>query len=184
MDRADLGRLPQIVGASAIGFSTSYIVSDLIELAQGGFSPVQLALTYAAEATLPLFVIGLYAVQRPRIGWWGLVGAVAYAYSFIGFTATVVYSMVERTPDWVALTERMGAWFLVHGAVMVAAGICFGLAVVRADVLPRWTGYTLIVGVCLVAATTTFPDPVRVAAATVRAAAFIGMGVALLRRPR
>jgi len=50
-------------------------------------------------------------------------------------------------------------------------------------VLPRWTGYTLIVGVCLVAITIGLPDPVRTTAATVRAAAFIGMGVAILRLP-
>ena len=174
-------RLPLLVGLSAIVFSALYIVSDLIELADGGFSPVQLVLTYAAEATLPLFVIGLYAVQRPRIGVLGLAGALGYAYAYTAFTATVVYSLVEQTPDWVALTSRMGTWFTVHGVIMVAAGIAFGLAVVRAGVFPRWTGYTLIAGVCLVAATIDSSDPVRVLAATVRASAFIGMGMAALR---
>jgi len=37
-----------IVGLAAIVFSVLYFVSDLIELAQGGFSTGQLALTYAA----------------------------------------------------------------------------------------------------------------------------------------
>ncbi len=54
---------------------------------------------------------------------------------------------------------------------------------VRAGVFPRWTGYALAAGVCLVAATNELPDPVRTVAAAVRAAAFIGMGVATLRRP-
>jgi hypothetical protein len=134
------GELRVLVGLAAITFSIVYILSDLIELAQGGFSPVQLALTYAAEATLPLFVLGIYALQRPHIGRLGLVGAIGYAYSYVAFTATVVYSFVEHTPDWVALTRRLGRWFLVHGAIMVAAGLCFGLAVVRAGILPRWTG--------------------------------------------
>ena len=31
--------LPTLVGLSAVGFSLAYIVSDLLELAQGGFSP-------------------------------------------------------------------------------------------------------------------------------------------------
>jgi hypothetical protein len=52
------------------------------QVAQGGFSTFRLALTYAGEAAIPLFVIGLYAVQRPRIGRLGLAGAVAYAYSY------------------------------------------------------------------------------------------------------
>jgi hypothetical protein len=179
----ELRRLRTLVGLAAVIFSITYILSDLIELAQGGFSPVQLALTYAAEAALPLFVLGIYAVQRPHIGWLGLLGALGYAYSYVAFTATVVYSFVEHTSDWPVLTQRLGPWFLVHGAVMVVAGLCFGLAVTRAGVLPRWTGYTLMAGVCLVAVTAGLPDPVRTAAATVRAAAFVGMGVAILRLP-
>ena len=181
--RGELRRLRLLVGLGAMIFSIIYILSDLIEFAQGGFSPVQLALTYAAEAALPLFVLGLYALQRPQIGGLGLIGALGYAYSYVAFTATVVYSFVEHTPDWVALTARLGPWFLVHGAVMVVAGLCFGLAVVHAGVLPRWTGYTLMAGVCLFAATTAAPDAVRVAAGTVRAAAFVGMGLAILRLP-
>jgi hypothetical protein len=106
--RGELPGLRVLVGLGAVVFSITYILSDLIELAQGGFSPVQLALTYAAEAALPLFVLGIYAVQRPHIGWLGLIGALGYAYSYVAFTATVVYSFVERTPDWIALTRRLG----------------------------------------------------------------------------
>ena len=181
--RGELRQLRVLVGTGAMLFSIIYILSDLIELAQGGFSPVQLALTYAAESALPLFVLGIYiyALQRPHIGGLGLIGALGYAYSYVAFTATVVYSFVEHIPDWVALTQRMGTWFLVHGVIMVVAGLCFGLAVLRAGVLPRWTAYTLMTGVCLVAVTVDLPDPVRVAAATVRAAAFVGMGLAILR---
>jgi hypothetical protein len=125
-------------------------------------------------------LIGLFAVQRPCIGRLGLVGAVGYAYAYIAFTATVVYSLVENVDDWAALTQRLETWFVVHGTIMVVAGICFGLAVVRAAVFPRWTGWTLIAGVVLVAATTGLPDLVRTLAAAVRAMAFIGMGLATL----
>ncbi len=65
--RGELRQLQVLVGLGATVFSIIYILSDLIELAQGGFSPVQLALTYAAEAALPLFVLGIYALQRSRI---------------------------------------------------------------------------------------------------------------------
>ena len=57
--------LVALVGWMAIVFSTLYFVSDLIELMQGGFSTTQLVLTYAAESAIPLFVLGLYALQRP-----------------------------------------------------------------------------------------------------------------------
>jgi hypothetical protein len=110
-----------------------------------------------AEAAIPLFVIGLYAVQLPRIRRLGLAGAVGYAYAFIFFTGTVSFAPADHTRDWNALVHRMGPWIAIHGVVMVLAGLAFGLAVIRAGVLPRWTGVTLMVGVVLVAASSRPP---------------------------
>lgn len=179
--------LSRLVGVAAVVFSATYVASDVIEVVQGGFSPVQLALTYAAEAAIPLFVLGLHAVQRPAIGRLGLAGAVAYAYAFVFFTGTVFYTIVEPTADWDDLVSRLGPWIPVHGAVMVVAGIAFGTAVARAGVLPAWTGWTLVAGMLLMAATAALPDTplfdaVRAAAATVRTVAFAAMGAAVLAR--
>jgi hypothetical protein len=178
--------LPLLVGAAAMGFSVIYLVSDLIELAQGGFSTPQLALTYVAEAAVPLFVLGLYAVQRPRIGSLGLVGALVYAYTFVFFTSTVVYALVAHTKDWDALTHQLGAWITVHSALMVAAGLIFGAAVIRAKVLPRWTGALLMLAMLLMIVATALPDAAQTAAAAARDIAFAGMGASLLGfgRPR
>jgi hypothetical protein len=169
-----------ILGLAAVVFSAFYFASDLIELAQGGFSTAQLTLTLAAEAAIPLFIIGLYMVQRPRIGRLGLVGAVGYAYSFVFFTGTVVYALVNKTSDWSALVDRLGPWVSIHGGVMVVAGLAFGLAVIRAGVLPRWTGATLMAGVVLVAASSVLPDVAQTASAGVRDLAFVGMGASLI----
>jgi hypothetical protein len=73
------------------------LISDLIEVAQGGFSTLRLSLTFAGEAAIPLLVLDLYAVQRPRIGRLGAAGAVASAYSYVFFTSTVVYALVAGT---------------------------------------------------------------------------------------
>jgi hypothetical protein len=172
--------LPLLVGLAAIVFTALYLISDLIEVAQGGFSPFRLSLTYAGEAAIPLFVIGLYAVQRPRIGRLGFAGAVAYAYSYVFFTSTVVYALIARTPNYKDMVKVFGAWMTVHGLIMLVGGLAFGLAVVRARVLPRWTGVCLMAGVVLVAAASGLPDIARTVAAAVPDAAFIGMGFALL----
>jgi hypothetical protein len=169
-----------VLGAVTLVFSIVYFASDVLELAHGGFSTAQLALTYAAEAAIPFFVLGLYTFQRPRIGRIGLVGALAYAYAFIFFTGTVVYALVDHTSDWDALTRRFGAWITIHSAIMVIAGIIFGVATVRAEVLPRWTGATLILGMILMTAAMTLPDGAQTAAAGVRDLAFAGMGGSLL----
>jgi hypothetical protein len=172
--------LRMLIGLAAVGFSALYFASDLIELAQGGFSTAQLALTYAAEAAIPLFVVGLYAMQRPWIGRLGLVGALGYAYSFIFFTSTVVFALVNGTKDWDALNAELGWWVTIHGMVMVIAGLAFGLAVIRAGVLPRWSGVALMVGVVLVAVSSALPAVAQVASAGVRDLAFAGMGASLL----
>jgi hypothetical protein len=171
-----------LVGSAAVVFSVLYLVSDLIELGQGGFSQPQLLLTYAAEAAVPLFVLGLYAAQRPRIGRLGLASAVLYAYTFVYFTGTVAYALVERTGDWQSLERRLGIWITIHSVVMVVAGVGFGIAVIRARVLPWWTGATLIAGMLLMSVTVGLPAAAQTASAGVRDLAFAAMGATLLAR--
>jgi hypothetical protein len=170
-----------LVGSVAVAFSALYFASDVVELFQGGFSTVQLALTYAAEAAIPFFVLGLYALQRPQIGRLGLLAALAYAYAFTFFTGTVVYALVDHTSDWTALTGAFGAWITVHSALMVVAGVALGVATIRAAVLPRWTGVALIIGMLAMTAATALPDAAQTLAAGVRDLAFAGMGAAVLR---
>jgi hypothetical protein len=178
-----MARMHTLIGVTAVVFSALYFISDVIELFQGGFSSLQLELTYAAEAAIPLFVIGLYAMQRPQIGRLGFVGTVTYAYAFVFFTSTVVYALVQKTDDWESLQNELGAWMTFHSVLMVVAGVLLGISVIRAGVLPRWTGITLIAGMVLMAATSALPDATRTMAAGVRDLAFAGMGVSLLRRP-
>ncbi|MGH2555574.1 MAG: hypothetical protein ACRDHO_07645 [Actinomycetota bacterium] len=169
-----------VVGLTAVVFLALYLVSDLVELAQGGFSTVQLALTLPAEVAIPFFVFGLYAVQRPRVGTLGLVGAIVYAYAFVFFTGTVVFALVNPTSSWDALVDQVGPWMTIHGILMVLAGLAFGLAVVRAGVLPRWSGVALMAGVVLIAVSSGLPDIAQTASAGVRDLAFAAMGGSLL----
>jgi hypothetical protein len=173
-----------LVGVAAVAFSAVYLLSDVIELFQGGFSTLRLCLTYAGEAAIPLFVLGLYSAQRPRIARLGLFGAGAYAYSYVFFTATVVYALVAGTPNYQALADVFGPWMVIHGLVMLLGGLMFGLAVARAGVLPRWTGVCLMAGVVLVSAASGLPTLARTVAESLPAAAFAGMGFALLGERR
>jgi hypothetical protein len=173
----------RLVGLAALVFSALYLLSDLVEAIQGGFSDGQLWLTLVAEAAIPVVVVGLYAVQRPQIGRLGQVSAVAYAYAFVFFTGTVVYALVNGTPDYDALSKDLQPWMTIHGAIMVFAGLGFGVAVITANVLPRWTAAALMAGVVLVALSQNLPEGVQVLAAGIRDLGFAGMGAALLRAP-
>jgi hypothetical protein len=176
--------LALVVGPAAVVFSTLYFVSDVLELVQGGFSTTQLVMTYVAEAGVPLFVLGLYAVQRPHIGRLGLLGAIGYSYAYVFFTGTVLLALVTHSRTWEALAEDLGVSVTLHGLLMVVAGSAFGAAVVRAGVLPRWTGVLLLLGVSLVALASPLPGPAQTLSAGVRDLAFAAMGLSLLARPR
>jgi hypothetical protein len=171
----------RLLGLTAVALSALYLVSDVIEGIQGGFSDGQLGLTLVAEAAIPIFVIGVYRAQRPQISRLGQVSAIAYAYSFVFFTGTVVYALIQRTDNYNALGDDLSPWMTVHGVVMVFAGLGFGYAVVAARVLPRWTGVALGSGVVLVAVSQGAPEGVQLLAAGIRDLAFAGMGMALLR---
>ena len=168
------------VGLAALTFSALYLLSDIVEAMQGGFSTGQLWLTLVAEIAVPVFVIGLYVVQRPEIGPLGRWSAIAYAYAYVFFIGTVVYALVEQTSDYTVLSRDLQPWMTLHGAIMVFAGLGFGVAVIRAKVLPAWTGATLMAGVVLVSASQTLPETLQVLAAAVRDLGFAGMGVALM----
>jgi hypothetical protein len=171
------------IGLAAVVFSALYFLSDVLEVLHGGFSTTQLVLTYVAEAAIPFFVIGLYAVQRPRIGTLGLLGAAGYAYAYVFFTGTVLLALVDRSPDWDTLVADLGPWVSVHGLLMVLAGSAFGVAVVRARMLPRWTGVLLVLGVVLVALSSPLPGSVQMLSAGVRDLAFAAMGLSVLTHP-
>jgi hypothetical protein len=96
----------------------------------------------------------------------------------------VLLALADRSADWEALVADLDPWVTVHGLLMVVAGTAFGVAVIRADVLPRWTGVTLIVGVLLVAASSGLADVAQTLSAGVRDLAFAGMGFSLLTTAR
>ena len=161
-----------LLGLSALVFSGLYFVSDALEVVHGRFSEGQLWLTLVAEAAIPVFVIGLCLAQRPEIGRLGRL---------VFFTGTVVYALVHASRDFSALSNDLSPWMVIHGALMVFAGLAFGYGVIRAGVLPRWTGIALMTGVVLVSLAQVLPDGLQLVAAGVRDLGFAGMGVALLR---
>jgi hypothetical protein len=179
-----IGPAATFVGTTALVFSALYFLSDVIEVVHGGFSVGQLWLTLAAEAAIPIFVVGLAVLHRRRLGRLGLVSAAAYAYSYVVFTGTVVYALVNHTKDYEALNDHLGTLMIAHGAIMVLAGLGFGYTVLRTRLLPAWTGLFLMVGVVLVATAQGLPDGVQLVASGVRDLGFAGMGAALLRTPR
>jgi hypothetical protein len=172
----------KLIGVLVVASSVAYWASDAWETAAGGFTGAQLWLTLIAEATVPLFVLSLVWARSHRWGrWWGVgaSAAVGYALAYLYFTGTVVHAMRTEAEDFTALAEDLEPWMTLAGVVMVVSGVVLGVAVVRSSAYPRWTGWCLVIGVVLVAVTTTAPAGLGLAAVGLRDLAWMGMGWAL-----
>jgi hypothetical protein len=182
-NRVNNSGMRTLVGTSAVIAPALHSLTDVLEALGGGFSVPQLGLNYVAFVAMPFIVLGLYAMQRPRMGWLGLSGALTYGAAFVYFAGTTAYALARGTPDYATLLRELGGLYIAHGVLMVAGGIIFGAAVIRARVLPPWTGFALIAGVSLNLLVAVLPAPpiVQTVGSAVRNVAFIGMGVALLR---
>jgi hypothetical protein len=176
----------RLLALGAITAPALHTLTDAIEWAQGGFSPLQLWLNYLAFAALPFVMIGVYAYQRPRVSRVGLLGAVLYGYAFVYFAHTTLVALETRARTYHDLWTDLGHLYTLHGAVMVAGGLAFGWATARGGVFPRWTARLFLAGVTtnLVVAFLPVPEIVQVAGSTLRNTALVGMGVAIARAPR
>ena len=109
---------------------------------------------YWTAAMLMLFgLVGLYARQVEETGWLGLVG---FVLAFIGtvlvdsiflMASTVIHSVALQAPalfDQAAAPPTFGVLVVVLGYIL--GYILFGIATMRAGVLPRWSGLLLIIG--------------------------------------
>ncbi len=172
-----------VVGIVAVVAPGLHLLSDVLEWSSGGFSRVQLLVNYAAFLPMPFLLLGLYAVQVPRVGWLGLLGALTYGLAFVYFTHSTLVALEEAIPDYETLWERLGWVYTVNGAMMIVGGVLFGVAALRARVLSRWgvVLFLLGIGLNLAVGLTPLPDIVQTAGSTFRNVGLMSVGVGLLR---
>ena len=125
---------------------------DLAAVNMPNWVPAHL-LGLASVTLIHLGLIGLYARQVEKAGWLGLVGFVlafvggAFASTIQYVTSTVIPLIAAQAPELFdqAMTPPPFAppLFLLG---FILGHILFGLATVRAGVLPRWSGFLVIIG--------------------------------------
>jgi hypothetical protein len=145
---------------------------------------MQLWLNYLAFLPLPAVLLGLYAVQRPRISRLGLIGALLYGFAFVYFAHTTLFALASATPTYEELWTRLGSLYTVHGALMVAGGLAFGFASARAGFFPRWTAGLFLLGIAfnLILAFLPVPELFHTLGTGLRNAGLAGMGWTLAHR--
>ncbi len=177
--------LRKAIACAAMAAPALHTLTDILEWVSGGFSAVQLWLNYVAFLPMPVLAIGLYAAQRPRIAWIGLVGALGYGFAFVYFAHTTLVALAQHTPTYEQLWSELGWPYTAHGALMVMGGVAFGWATYRAHVFPRWTAalFLLGVGINFLLALLPLPDLLQTAGTALRNAGLAGMGWTLLHAP-
>jgi hypothetical protein len=172
-----------VIAIMAIIAPGLHLVSDVLEWAGGGFSRFQLLINYMGFLPMPFLMIGLYAVQRPQIGWVGLLGSVLYAVAFIYFTHTTLYAIEESIPDYETLWSRLGGVYTFHGGLMVVGGALLGLSALQAKVLWRGAVSLFLIGIALNLVLNLLPLPeiLQTLGNTVRNVGLMGIGFGLMR---
>ena len=176
--------LQWVIAITAILAPILHLLSDVLEWTSGGFSQTQLLINYAGFLAIPFLMLGLYAYQRPQIGWVGLIGSVLYGVAFIYFAHTTLIALEEAIYNYEMLLGKLGGVYTFHGGMMVAGGTMFGIASLRAKVLWQaavslfMAGIILNLGVALLV----LPGILQILGSSVRNLGLIAMGVSIIRK--
>lgn len=128
---------------------------------------------------------GLYAYQRLRIGWVGLIGSVLYGVGFIYFTHTTMIALEQAISNYEMLLGKLGGVYTFHRGLMVAGGTKFGVASLRAKVLWQGAVILFLVGMILNlgVALLPLPDILQILGISVRNLGLIAMAVSVIQKP-
>jgi hypothetical protein len=163
--------LIRATGPAAIAAGLSYALVGVFHppnVLASVTTPVWLAVHVLAMGTSIFGLLGLtgiYARQAEKSGWLGLAGYLLLNFwlaIILGFTfvevfilpalATVAPTFVDAwlgmfngTSGGIDLTALSTVW-TITGPLYILGGILFGIATVRAGILPRWAGVLLAVG--------------------------------------
>ena len=146
---------------------------------------------------------GLYARQARSVGWLGLLGLVLLSLSwwlqtgFVFAELLILPILGTSTPEFVESylgvvnghpgEFQIGALVPIYGLLGVfylLGGLTFGIATVRAGILPRWPALLLALTAAATPAAALLPHEIQRLAAIPMGAAFIWLGYALLRERR
>src|SRR5215216_4257404 len=129
---------------------------DLAAVNMPNWVPAHL-LGFVSVTLMHLSLIGLYARQVKQAGWLGLVGFVlafvgsAFAMVIQYVTSTVIPLIAAQAPalfDQAMTPPPFAPPLFVLGFIL--GHVLFGVATIRAAVLPRWSGVLVISGILLV----------------------------------
>jgi len=152
MTTEKLIRVAGLVGMLAGAFWALYEIGEIV-----GLVPIMLdpAFDLITHGLIAFVVVGLYARQASQAGWFGAVAFVIYLTGLmVNQGMKAIYTLVAPTltmqfPVAAQAVGTQAGWgiFTMAWTVLTFSGpVLFGIATLRARVLPRWAAILLIVG--------------------------------------
>ena len=103
---------------------------------------LSIALTSITFLALVGGLVGLHARQAGRCGKLEGLEKISFFLAVLGATVAAVSNFAE---DWLHI-PLMGWVFILGSYILFAGLLLLAIATIRAEVLPRWYGWTLLVG--------------------------------------
>jgi hypothetical protein len=165
-------KLIRCAGLSAMAAGILFVFIQLIHPpeALASVTTTMWIVVHALSVTMCLLwlwgIVGIYAVQVERAGWLGLAGVLVWSV-FLVLTAAFTFAeafilppLVNDAPDFVqgflgissgsgggaANVGILPTLYSLSGVLYLLGGVAFGVATLRAGILPRWTGAVLAAG--------------------------------------
>ncbi len=143
-------------------------------------------LCWVAVLLMQIGLVGAYAHQAEKLGWLGLAGFVLafIGTAFVGtiqfMAATVIHAAATQAPGLFAQFATPPLFAILVVVLGFSLGyVLFGLATMRAGVLPRGSGLLLILGIALFIVTEAGPfGPALAHALAVMGDTAFGLGFA------
>ena len=151
----------------------------------------------------PLGMVGLYARQAKESGWLGLAGYLLLSNFFV-LTAPFTFAEVFLLPASAATAPTFVESFLgmfngrpgpidlgifaavysLSGVAYMLGGPLFGIATIRAGILPRWGGALLAIGAAVSPAASLLPEAHKALVTVPAGLALVWLGYALASERR
>ena len=162
-------KLIRWAGLSAMVGGMFYVVVGLFHQANilSSVTTTQWAIVHALATAMCFFfllgITGLYARQVEEAGWLGLVGFLLFSLNWM-LTAPFTFAETVILPQLATEAPTLAEGFLgiftsaetnfgvlanlwtLTGLLYILGGLLFGIATLRAGILPRWAAGLLVVG--------------------------------------
>ena len=167
-----------------IAGASCWILSEILEIAVGGYSPLILLLTAAFHLLIALGIWGVHAGQSLEKTTLSPIAATITSIGYLLMTYPPLVVSLSTTADIMTFMESHSA-FKIAGMAAVLGTMLFGISVLRLKYYPTWTGIALIVCPPIMAAVLLRQGPMIVAnvVIVVQSVAWVLMSRRAIRQP-